>query len=141
MQAQADFLLWDKVIYKFVMLASYRHLAWRWRRVGGGLIASGVFVAVAVATFAWAANPPPDATASVVKPGVLTVPMSGTLTLTEAGQEPLKDALGAKCVLTGNLTVLVLGKTDAGPDALVQQSSCTRTRFIVVPAWGSVTGA
>lgn len=138
-QAQEDFLFWDRVIYRFVMQVSYRRLAWRWRRVGGALIIAGVVVAAAVSAFAWAANPPPDAAASVVTPGVLTAPTSGTLTLTEAGQEALKDTLGPGCALAGKLTVLVLGKTDAGPDALVQQSKeCARTRFIVVPAWGSV---
>lgn len=134
-----DFVYMDTLARHVNELAGYEVLSWRWRRVGGWMIGAGVLAALGLGVFAWAANPPPDATASVVNPTVLTTPTAGTLTLTDAGQQALSGKLG--CPAGVPLDVLRLGNTDAGTDVLIQASGCEPLRFVVVPAWGSVTTA
>lgn len=128
----------DQVVSGVRKTATYRLLSWRWRRAGVGLIGAGLLVGAGIGVFAWAANPPEDVVASSLNPTVLAKPTVAKLTLTEDGQEALRHAAGKSCRLNAPVRVLVLGKTAAGVDVLVQQKRCSVIRFVVVPAWGSL---
>lgn len=90
-----DFAYTDGVVRAVLDLAGYEVLSWRWRRVGAGMIGAGVLAGLGIGVFAWAANPPSDAVASVVTPVVLTTPSVGTLTLTDTGRLAVAEKLGA----------------------------------------------
>lgn len=118
--------------------ASYRNLAYRWRRTGIGILSCGFLAACGIGLFVWAANPPPSVKASVATPTVLTTPGRATVKLTVQGMDALRVALGDGCPVSTPLSALDLGSTDAGTDVLVQQAGCTPTRFVAVPEWASV---
>jgi hypothetical protein len=104
-------------------------------------MAGGVLAGAGIGLYAWSANPPPDAAASVATPNIVTAPTAKKLTLTSDGIDSLKEALGEDCDTTKPINVLVLATTGAGPDVLTNQdASCKRVRFILGPDWGTLTG-
>jgi hypothetical protein len=146
-KASAAALTDQRVVYlnavaiELVRVASYAALARRWSVTRNGSVAAAIVAALGISIFVWASNPPDDVKSSVATPSVLSVPKTGTVILTPEGREALKSSLGSSCPTTTPISVLILGKTDAGPDLLVQQTGCTTTRFVAVPAWASVLGA
>lgn len=138
-QADAHVVYLNTVIDRLMATLAYHRLAHRWRIAGVVIIVCGIIAAGAIGVFAWASHPPADATASVVTPAVLTAPKAATITLTAAGRDALAGGLGHDCDVTAPLTGLVLGKTDAGPDVVIQQDRCAAARFIAVPSWAVVT--
>lgn len=126
--------------HELLKVVSYEHLAHRWRVAELWIVVGGVLAGVGIGIFAWGANPPADAVASAATPNVLSAPTAKKLTLTSEGMESLQEALGESCNTKQPIDVLVLAKTDAGPDVLVDQAAgCKRIRFILGTAWGTVT--
>lgn len=136
--ADAEVVSLNGIVSSLLEVVTYMRLSYRWRRAGIALLALGVLAAAGIGTFAWAANPPQNVTASSAIPSVLTAPQPISVTLTAQGQTALRNALGPQCAVTSALTALSLGNTNAGPDVLIQQEGCNTTRFVAVPAWASV---
>ena len=136
--ADAEVVSLSETVSSLLDVVTYMRLSYRWRRAGTGLLAFGVLAAAGLGTFAWAANPPQNVTASSATPSVLTAPETISVTLTPQGRWALRNALGPQCVVTSTLRGLSLGDTGAGPDVLIQQKGCNTTRFVAVPAWASV---
>jgi hypothetical protein len=137
-RANGDVLSLNETVNNYLSVAVYSNLSYRWRRIGAGILGCGVFAAIGIGVFTWAANPPDTVTASMLTPGVLAAPHPVIVTLTATGRTALSSALGGECRTDGGLAGLQLGQTDAGPDVLIQNPHCTATRFIAVPAWASV---
>lgn len=136
-RADADAVSISNDVGILLEVAAYQALShrWgvnRWWMMGGAALAAG-----GIGIFAWAANPPGPATASVVAPGLLKTPTEATVQLTSQGEGVLRGRIGKRCGTP--LKVLVLGTADAGPDLLVEQAGCAPTRFVLLPSWGSVT--
>jgi hypothetical protein len=136
--ANGSYVALNATVITLLDTATYRNLAYRWRRSGAVILLIGVIAAGGIGLFVWAANPPPAVQASAATPAVLTTPSQATVTLTDAGRAALRSALGAGCPISSPLAALELGATDAGADVLVQQPGCSATRFVAVPEWASV---
>lgn len=126
------------VIQNLIGVVRYRNLAFRWRLAGWTVVVAGAVAAAGLGVFAWAVNPPDDVTATNATAAVLTTAKPGTATLTATGADALSGKLGADCSYSSGLHVLVVGKTDAGADVVVNQSGCAALRFIAVPDWASI---
>lgn len=129
----------DGIVRNVLKVAAYVRLSTRWRIAAAVIAVGGAVAAVGVVMFVWAANPPPEAAASVVTPGTLSSAEARSLELTAAGAAALKDDLGpSTCDTSQPIEVRLLGTTDVGPDVLVDEPGCTSVRFIVTDAWGHV---
>jgi hypothetical protein len=128
----------DDQVRGLLKIASYDALRCRWACARLAIVLGGALAAAGIGAFAWAANPPPDVTASVVTPGVLPKASVETVMLTEDSRNQLKGPLGDGCPIKKPLKVLKLGSTEAGPDVVVQHAKCKPVRFILVTDWGSL---
>ena len=137
--ANARAVALNGTVRSIVAVCAYRELARLWKVARVAIVAGGVLGALGVGVFAWAANPPDEVVASGAKPAVLTDPEPALITLTTEGRAALSSKLGKDCAVEAPVAVLKLGSTDAGPDAMVQQEKCATVRFILVPAWGSMS--
>jgi hypothetical protein len=139
--ADARAVVVSNTTQELLRVVSYEHLAHSWRVAAPWIMAGGVLAGAGIGLYAWSANPPPDAAASVATPNIVTAPTAKKLTLTSDGIDSLKEALGEDCDTTKPINVLVLATTGAGPDVLTNQdASCKRVRFILGPDWGTLTG-
>lgn len=129
----------SNTVSSLMPVVAYERVAYRWKWAGAVVLICGLVAAAGVGAFAWAAHPPDKVKASMLSPAVLAMPTPVSVTLTAEGQKALRSALGPQCPLASPLAALDLGNTDAGPDVLIQQKGCNTTRFIVVPAWASVS--
>lgn len=128
------------VSQELVGVASYMTVVDAWQRARVRLVVAGLLGGVGISLFAWASNPPEAAVASSARAAVLTSPQDATVTLTPAGIDALSEKLGQGCSAAEPLGARLLGKTDAGADVLVEPSdTCREVRFLLTPAWGSVT--
>lgn len=128
---------YDALVRNVIEIASYRRLASRWFMSAVIILAGALFAAYGVVIFIWATNPPETATASAASPASLGGTSKGVVRLTPAGQSALREDLGANCIVTGNLTVLLLAKTGMGSDVVIQEKDCQPLRVLVTDEWGS----
>lgn len=134
-QARVEYL--DGIVRNVLEVASYHRLLDQWR-VSALIISVGAALAsVGIAMFAWAANPPESAKATLLSPSVLSTPTNGIVILVEAGQEALHTQLGDTCPLKQPLDSLLLSETSAGPDLIIIEGGCNRTRLILTSTWGT----
>jgi nicotinamide riboside transporter PnuC len=138
--ADVKFVALSGTVSSLIAAVAYMRVAYRWKRAGVALLACGVLAAAGIGAFAWAANPPDRAQASMATPAVLTAPERVTVTLTLQGQKALRNALGPRCPAASKLRALSLGHTEAGADVLIEQKCCKTVRFIAVADWASVLG-
>lgn len=136
--AQNQALALGQTAGELLAVTSYSALAHRWKRARWVIIGAGVVAGLGLGLFAWAANPPEDAEASAAAANVLTAPKTQVARLTGDGVAALAETLGEDCPAEEPLTVIVLGSTAAGPDVLVDQEGCARTRLVLTEAWGTV---
>lgn len=135
--AQSRVTYLAEVVQSLLTAASYEALSYLWRRSLVIIISGGVLAALGTSMFIWAANPPANVQASQANPVVLTSPDLGQVTLSEAGRRAVTEKIGTDCANKPVLNALVLGKTDAGPDVLLQEEGCETARLILVESWGS----
>lgn len=121
-----------------VTVASYQQLSHRWKVAVRWIVGGGLAAAVGLGLFAWASNPPAEATASAAAPNVVGTAETKAVTLTQGGVEALATKLGSGCNTAAPLAVVVLGETSAGPDVLIDQVGCARLRVVMTQAWGTV---
>jgi hypothetical protein len=102
-----------------------------WRK----MLKAGIVGAVAIALFAWAANPPADdASASAV---VSPAPVLVKVTLTSAGREALKNALGQQCTERSSIRALSIGGSDGAPKLVtIPEDTCGAAQFTLEPGLG-----
>jgi hypothetical protein len=154
--ADNRFVAIDQVVGPLLNVVSYQHLAHAWKNARIGIVVGAVAAAFGVGVFAWAAHPPPDAAASMAAANVLTAPEQGRVQLTAAGMSALPQSVGAACwskppegtagqpspsgsAAAVTVQVLVLAKTDAGPDVLIDQTGCNQVRVLLGSSWGTLT--
>lgn len=154
--ADNRFIAIDQVVTPLLDVVSYQRLAHAWKTARLLIVGGAVLATLGLGVFAWAANPPPDAAESMAAANILTAPTRGRIQLTEAGMSALQQSAGTACWDTSQevtptpssppgatpmprIHVLVLGRTDAGPDVLLDQSGCNRVRLLLTPAWGTLT--
>lgn len=156
--ADNRFVAIDQVVSQLLDVVSYQHLTDQWRSTRLRVVIGAAVAAVGLGSFAWAANPPPDATASMAAANVLARPKAGQVRLTPTGISALEEAVGKGCwgaapTATGpvgqpsstssatnvTLRVLVLGQTAAGPDVLVDQTGCNHVRVLLGSEWGTLS--
>lgn len=135
--AQSRVTYLAEVVQSLLTAASYEALSYLWRRSLVIIISGGILAALGTTMFIWAANPPANVKASQANPVVLTSPDLGQVTLSEAGRRAVTEKIGTDCANKPVLNALVLGKTDAGPDVLLQEEGCETARLILVESWGS----
>lgn len=110
-----------------LMIAAFYRYRERFQRLRWSAIIGSFVVGAAIVLFVWAANPPE------VKPVRYQLPDRGTVELTEAGQNRLRDHLGVTCV-TRPIPVIVLADQD-GFDVVSQPiDSCGLLRFTIKDA-------
>jgi hypothetical protein len=151
--ADNRFVAIDQVVGPLLEVVSYQHLAHTWKQARLWIVVGAMGATIGLGTFAWAANPPPDAAASTAAANVLTAPKQGQVQLTAVGMAALQKSVGAGCwempadesaeaeapIPGATVEVLVLAKTDAGPDIVIDQSGCNRVRVLLGSVWGTLT--
>jgi len=137
--ADADVTHLDGLVGTLLDVTAYQALAEQWRRSRSTLVVGAAVAAIGISMVAWAANPPDGAAGTSVSPAVLTAPEPGTLRLTQQGRDALSTTLGSDCDVTVPLEVMVLAPTAIGPDVMVTADDCRPSRFVLVPAWGTVS--
>jgi hypothetical protein len=151
--ADNRFVAIDQVVGPLLEVVSYQHLAHKWKQARFWIVVGAIGATVGLGTFAWAANPPPDAAASTAAANVLTTPKQGRVQFTADGMAALQKSVGTGCwempakepadaeapTPRAPVDVLVLAQTDAGPDIVIDQSGCNRVRVLLGSAWGTLT--
>lgn len=134
--ADSSLLALDKDITAILQVGQFYAVAFRWYVCFAVSVVGAVLAAAGIGLFAWASNPPEDAVASSASSNVLTTPTQGTARLLPEGRAALAKDLA--CDKT-ELSVLVLAKTAAGSDVLVQEEGCKSIRVLLGPMWGTVS--
>ncbi|TCC32645.1 hypothetical protein E0H75_42655 [Kribbella capetownensis] len=119
---------------------AYAWIAFRWRRAAAVLLVAGLVAAASIATFAWAATPPASAKESAATPAQVDSPTPVTITLTPAGQQALKTAIG-NCDPTRPFNGLKLAAGATGVDVVILrqgQTTCGPARFVAGADWATV---
>lgn len=141
--ADTRFVAIDQVVGPLLEVVSYMHLAHSWRAARWRVLIGALLATLGLGIFAWAANPPEAAAASTASPNVVSTPDAGSMRLTAEGMAAVAESVGEGCwgddATTVTLDVLVLDRTDAGPDVVVDQEGCEPVRVLLGPAWGSLT--
>ncbi|MGP7813712.1 hypothetical protein [Glutamicibacter soli] len=128
----------DGIVRNVLAVANLSRARHVWR-ISVTMIASGAVVAsFGIALFAYASNPPAPSAGSVVNTSNVVTPLSAKLQLSEQGRQALGDALGSNCDLNADLTIVVLGQTEAGPDVLANSPKCNPVRLILDADWGII---
>ena len=99
----------EEVLNQAALISVRRSFEAAWKK----MLPAGVVGAFAIAVFAYAANPKDEATpaSAVVSPAPVLV----QVTLTPAGREAFKDALGQKCIARSAIRALSIGGKDGAP--------------------------
>lgn len=137
-QANADVRFVRDAGEHLLEVVGYANVAGRWTYAAKWTLGLGVLAAIAVGAFAWAANPPEDAKGTAANPAVVGKATSVTVTLTDQGREALEESLGTGCDLDKPMSGVLLGKTDAGADVLIDNDPCEPVRFVAGPGWAAV---
>jgi hypothetical protein len=103
--------------------------AWRW------MLGAGIVAGAALAVFAWAANPSDPPAGSPVKPA----PVALSFSLSQGGQEELREALGEECVTLPTISALSIGGAEGAPKVVVlpdAEDKCTPQQFTLTSDLG-----
>ncbi len=128
----------DGVIDKVVSHVRNYRMRQEVKRTRKELTRASMAAAVALLGFAWAANP------AIEKPAiVLQAPASeARVALTETGRQKLAPVIGANCVATGPIGVIVLSITTEGSEVIsLKTKDCPIKRFTLNDSLGKLSVA
>lgn len=135
-QARVDYL--DGIVRNVLEVGAYHRLLKHWRILSAFIALGAVLAGTGVVMFAWASNPPENAKASSMTPGVVSTAAQGTVLLVDAGRKALYKQLGDKCPLEKPLSIYLLAETDFGSDIIITEEDCNPIRLILKTEWGTV---
>lgn len=129
-QANAIVAYTNVIKSQLIALARNKIVRDEFQRQQWPILISGFVGACAIATFAWAANPP------TAQPLAVQIPSKGTVKLTDAGRAGLATTLGQACV-DEPVPVIVLGGADGKFDLVaIPSDKCRPARFTLTEGGG-----
>lgn len=129
---------WDAVTTGVIGQAAHRRARDQFDAAWRSMLIAALIGSLAIACFAWAANPPKRATAPAT---VQPAPAAVTLDLTDDGREALDGAIGEKCA-DAPVQALSVGGAEGAPRVVtVPSTACKAAQFVLPPEWGSAVSS